>query len=230
MRVVWTRALGSQRALDSLLTFVDVGALNALATEVSAPARADSLGLRNAWRATATRLQATSLRWFPAIALAELRPEGAAATHEVDARGDTAAVWCGLDSLFWRAALRPASATPRITRGYARSPSTVSRRPASAPCRRQEERDTTRCSSAVCWRATTRRWKTSWRSVPQRCARNYAASVRTCGSRSAPPRCPATGSRSACCAGSQHRTRPSCCGRGNRACATSWSIIEKHAA
>src|SRR6266568_1426180 len=90
MRVVWTRALGSQRALDSLLTFVDVGALNALATEVSAPARADSLGLRNAWRATATRLQATSLRWFPAIALAELRPEGAAATHEVDARGDTA--------------------------------------------------------------------------------------------------------------------------------------------
>ncbi len=108
MRVVWTRALGSQRALDSLLTFVDVGALNALATEVSAPARADSLGLRNAWRATATRLQATSLRWFPAIALAELRPEGAAATHEVDARGDTAAVWCGLDSLFWRAALRPA--------------------------------------------------------------------------------------------------------------------------
>jgi len=35
--------------------------------EVSAPARADSLGLRNAWRGAATRLQATSLRWFPAI-------------------------------------------------------------------------------------------------------------------------------------------------------------------
>jgi hypothetical protein len=79
-----------------------------LATEVSAPARADSLGLRNAWRGTATRLQATSLRWFPAIVLAELRPQGDPATHEVDVRGDTAAVWCGLDSLLWRGALRPA--------------------------------------------------------------------------------------------------------------------------
>jgi hypothetical protein len=79
-----------------------------LATEVSAPARADSLGLRNAWRGTATRLQATSLRWFPAIVLAELRPQGEPATHEVDVRGDTAAVWCGLDSLLWRGALRPA--------------------------------------------------------------------------------------------------------------------------
>ena len=108
MRGVWTRAPNSQRALDSLLAFVDVGALNMLATEVSAPARADSLGLRNAWRGTATRLQATSLRWFPAIVLAELRPQGDPATHEVDVRGDTAAVWCGLDSLLWRGALRPA--------------------------------------------------------------------------------------------------------------------------
>ncbi len=106
MRVVWTRTL--QRGLDSLLAFVDVGALNVLATEVSAPARADSLGLRNAWRPIATRLQATSLQWFPAIALAELRPEGEAATREVDLRGDTAAVSCALDSLFWRGALRPA--------------------------------------------------------------------------------------------------------------------------
>ncbi len=108
MRVVWTRVPPSQRALDSLLTFVEVGALNALATEVTAPARTDSLGLRNIWRATATRLQATSLRWFPAIVLADLRAEGAAVTHEIDVRGDTTAVWCGLDSLFWRGALRPA--------------------------------------------------------------------------------------------------------------------------
>jgi hypothetical protein len=80
-----------------------------LATEVFAPARADSLGLRNAWKPTATRLQATSLRWFPAVALADLRPEGeAGATRELDLRGDTAAVWCALDSLFWRGALRPA--------------------------------------------------------------------------------------------------------------------------
>jgi hypothetical protein len=108
MRVVWTRAPNSQRAFDSLLAFVDVGALNVLATEVSAPARADSLGLRNAWRGTATRLQTTSLRWFPAIALAELRPQGEPATREVDVRGDTTAAWCGLDSLLWRGALRPA--------------------------------------------------------------------------------------------------------------------------
>jgi len=75
---------------------------------VSAPARADSLGLRNAWRGMAARLQTTSLRWFPAIVLAELRPQGEPATREVDVRGDTAAVSCGLDSLLWRGALRPA--------------------------------------------------------------------------------------------------------------------------
>ena len=108
MRVVWSRAPSSQRALDSLLAFVDVGALNVLATEVSAPARADSLGLRNAWRGPATRLQQTSLRWFPAITLAELRTQGEPATRELDVRGDTAGVWCGLDSLLWRGALRPA--------------------------------------------------------------------------------------------------------------------------
>ena len=108
MRVVWTRAPTAPRALDSLLTFGDAGALNVLATEVSAPARADSLGLRNLWRATATRLQATSLRWFPAIALADLRTEGEPPTREIDVRGDTASVWCGLDSLYWRGALRPA--------------------------------------------------------------------------------------------------------------------------
>ena len=108
MRVVWTRAPNSQRALDSLLAFVDVAALNVLATEVSAPTRADSLGLRNAWRGAATRLQSTSLRWFPAFVLADLRTQGEPATREVDVRGDTAAVACGLDSLFWRGALRPA--------------------------------------------------------------------------------------------------------------------------
>jgi hypothetical protein len=107
MRVLWTRT--PQRGLDSMLAFVDVGALNVLATEVVAPARADSLGLRNIWKPTAARLQATSLRWFPAIALAELRPEGeAGTTRDLDVRGDTATVWCALDSLFWRGALRPA--------------------------------------------------------------------------------------------------------------------------
>jgi hypothetical protein len=106
MRVLWTR---TPQRLDSLLAFVDVAALNVLATEVFAPARADTLGLRNIWKSTATRLQATSLQWFPAIALAELRPETVAGTtRDVDVRGDTATVWCALDSPFWRGALRPA--------------------------------------------------------------------------------------------------------------------------
>jgi len=108
MRVAWTRALGTQRGLDSLLAFVDVSALNVLATEVSSPARTDSLGLRNFWRPTAVRLEATSLRWFPAIMLADLRIDGEPATREIDVHGDTSGVWCGLDSLFWRSALRPA--------------------------------------------------------------------------------------------------------------------------
>ena len=110
VRGLWVRT--PQRALDSLLAFVDVGAFNVLATEVPAPARADSLGLRNLWRPTAARLQATSLRWFPAITLGELRSEeergGGRGTRELDLRGDTATVWCALDSLFWRGVLRPA--------------------------------------------------------------------------------------------------------------------------
>jgi len=108
MRVAWTRALGTQRGLDSLLAFVDVSALNVLATEVSSPARTDSLGLRSFWRPTAVRLETTSLRWFPAITLADLRVEGQAASREIDVHGDTSSAWCGLDSLFWRSALRPA--------------------------------------------------------------------------------------------------------------------------
>ncbi len=108
MRVAWTRALGTQRGLDSLVAFVDVSALNVLATEVSSPARTDSLGLRNFWRPTAVRLETTSLRWFPAITLADLRMDGDAATREIDVHGDTSGTWCGLDSLFWRSAVRPA--------------------------------------------------------------------------------------------------------------------------
>jgi hypothetical protein len=106
MRVLWSAP--GQRPLESILAFVDVGALNALATEVQAPARPDSLGLRNVWRATTERLQATSLRWFPAMVLADLRPGAEGGTAELDRHGEPVTVWCGLDSLFWRDALRPA--------------------------------------------------------------------------------------------------------------------------
>ena len=106
MRVLWSAP--GQRTLESMLAFVDVSALNALATEVQAPARPDSLGLRNVWRATTERLQATSLQWFPAMALADFRPALAGGAVELDRHGDTVALWCGLDSLLWRDALRPA--------------------------------------------------------------------------------------------------------------------------
>jgi hypothetical protein len=107
MRVLWSDP--RQRSLEAMLALIEVAGLNVLATEVQAPARADSLGLRSVWRPIAARLQATSVRWFPAIALADLRPPPpASAQTERGVRGDTVGVWCGLDSLLWRDALRPA--------------------------------------------------------------------------------------------------------------------------
>jgi hypothetical protein len=111
MRGLWSRS--SPRSLDSALAFVDAAALNVVATVGPAPLPADSLAQHGPWRGVADRLRATSLRWFPAIALEELRRQAnlAAATPELDVRGDTAAVWCGLDPLLWSAALRPAFRT-----------------------------------------------------------------------------------------------------------------------
>jgi hypothetical protein len=108
MRVLWTRP--GQRSLEAVLAFVDVAALNALATEVQSPARADTLGLRDVWRPTADRLRATSLHWFPATTLDDLRRAvpGGGVPPELDVRGDTVAASCALDSLFWNGALRPA--------------------------------------------------------------------------------------------------------------------------
>ena len=102
MRVLWSRH--TLAGLDSLLTFMDAGALNALATAVPVAALADTLGTRNVWRLTAERLQTTSLRWFPAIALAEIPSLGA---DELDRHGDLVAAPCALDTVFWRGALRP---------------------------------------------------------------------------------------------------------------------------
>jgi hypothetical protein len=101
MRVLWSRF--TPQALDSLLEFVDVAALNALATIIPAPALADTVGTRNIWRITAERLQATSIRWFPAVSVAAIGSQGA---DEVDRHGALAPIPCGLDSLFWRGTLR----------------------------------------------------------------------------------------------------------------------------
>ncbi|HYX82266.1 MAG TPA: hypothetical protein VE714_07730, partial [Gemmatimonadales bacterium] len=116
MRVLWSRF--TLPALDSLLGFVDVAALNALATTIPPAAIADTLGTRNLWRITADRLQVTTVRWFPAIALAtvpmaeEKRSPaaslGSGPADEVDLHGDLVSIPCGLDSLYWRNGLRPA--------------------------------------------------------------------------------------------------------------------------
>ncbi len=106
MRVLWSRF--TPQALDSLLGFVDVAALNALATIIPARALADTIGTRNVWRVTAERLQATSVRWFPAVSLAAIASDTA---DEVNRHGDPLAIACGLDSLYWRETLRPALRT-----------------------------------------------------------------------------------------------------------------------
>ena len=109
MRVLWSRY--TLPALDSLLAFVDVAALNALATTIPEPAILDTASTRNLWKITAERLQVTSIRWFPAVALSAIPSQGA---DEVDRHGRLAPIACGLDSLFWRGALRP---TYRILTG-----------------------------------------------------------------------------------------------------------------
>ncbi|HET8713879.1 MAG TPA: hypothetical protein VFM23_09405, partial [Gemmatimonadales bacterium] len=106
MRVLWSRF--TPYALDSLLDFVDLAALNALATIIPVPALDDTIGTRNIWRVTAERMQATSVRWFPAVSLHALAAHRGEGADEVDAHGELAPVGCGLDSVFWRTTVRPA--------------------------------------------------------------------------------------------------------------------------
>jgi len=126
MRVLWSHF--TPQALDSLLAFVDIAALNALATVIPIGALADTLGTRNVWRVTADRMQVTSIRWFPSVSMfsvvsrgepleratrvvdrrrrQQIQDEGAA--DEINRHGELIPVACGLDSLFWRETLRPA--------------------------------------------------------------------------------------------------------------------------
>jgi len=130
MRVLWSRF--TPQALDSLLGFVDIAALNAFATVIPVGALADTQATRNVWRVTAERMQATSIRWFPSVSMFSLvtrgepleratrvterrrrqqdtQEEGAA--DEINRHGDLIPVACGLDELFWRETLRPAFRT-----------------------------------------------------------------------------------------------------------------------
>jgi hypothetical protein len=104
MRVLWSRF--TPPVLGPLLDFVDVAALNALATAIPPSSLADTIGggKYNIWRVTVERLQATSVRWFPGVRLVDLPSEGA---DEVDRHGELVQVPCGLDSLFWRSVIRP---------------------------------------------------------------------------------------------------------------------------
>jgi len=102
MRVLWSRF--TLPALDSLLRFVDAAALNAIATRIPAQAILDTASTHTLWKIAADRLQATSIRWFPAVSLAAIPSQGA---DEVDLHGKLTPVACGLDSLYWRGALRP---------------------------------------------------------------------------------------------------------------------------
>jgi len=126
MRVLWSHF--TPQALDSLLAFVDIAALNTLATVIPLGALADTLGTRNVWRVTADRMQVTSIRWFPSVSMfsvvsrgepleratrvvdrrrrQQIQDEGAA--DEINRHGELIPVACGLDSLFWRETLRPA--------------------------------------------------------------------------------------------------------------------------
>ena len=126
MRVLWSHF--TPQALDSLLAFVDIAALNTLATVIPIGALADTLGMRNVWRVTADRMQVTSIRWFPSVSMfsvvsrgepleratrvvdrrrrQQIQDEGAA--DEINRHGELIPVACGLDSLFWRETLRPA--------------------------------------------------------------------------------------------------------------------------
>jgi len=129
MRVLWSRY--TPQSLDSLLSFVDIAALNALATVIPVGALADTLGTRNLWRVTAERMQATSVRWFPGASLYALGSQSstierirarragrivrteaeAGPADELNRHGDLMPVACGLDSLFWRETFRPAQRT-----------------------------------------------------------------------------------------------------------------------
>ena len=106
MRVLWSRF--TLPALDSLLDFVDGAALNALATTIPEAAILDTASTHNLWKNAAEQVQVTSIRWFPAVSLSAIPSQGA---DEVDRHGRLTPIACGLDSLYWRGALRPSYRT-----------------------------------------------------------------------------------------------------------------------
>jgi len=107
------RAPRSTAALDSLVGFLDVGAVNLLAGDAEPRAVADSAHVpweardtRRAWADLATRLQPTSVAWIPALDYRDGRVPIADSSR--GPRGEAVADWCALDSLFWSELVAPA--------------------------------------------------------------------------------------------------------------------------
>lgn len=117
MRVLWGALSTRTRLLDSLVSFLEVGAFNVLATGARPEVIADSLRsapwerdlVRAAWRETLQRLETTNLRWVPAIGYEDLHLPFDTLARGI--RGDTLATWCALDARLWNEALAPAYRT-----------------------------------------------------------------------------------------------------------------------
>ncbi|MBI1966952.1 MAG: hypothetical protein HYS40_03090, partial [Gemmatimonadetes bacterium] len=113
MRVVWSRdRVAPGPALDSLVTFLETGAFNALwsSADLAADSLADAV---RPWRAgrggpriLVDRLQQTSVLWIPGLDLRRFRPPANALERGI--AGDSLPAWCTLDARFWDEELTPA--------------------------------------------------------------------------------------------------------------------------
>jgi hypothetical protein len=122
LRALWSPLLVSREgrilprstaAVDSLVSFLDVGGLNLLAGDAdpwasdTVRARWDERELvRRAWNEAVTRLRPTSVAWVPAFDPEDARVPLADSSR--GARGQGIPTWCALDSLLWKHVLAPA--------------------------------------------------------------------------------------------------------------------------
>lgn len=100
------------RMLDSIVEFLEAANLTALSARARVGVVAESAhwqnwereALRNAWKQLGERLETTSIRWIPGIDLVDAHlPRD---TAELDALGDTVALWSALDPRLWDELLR----------------------------------------------------------------------------------------------------------------------------
>jgi hypothetical protein len=118
MRALWTPLVQRrQGALDSLVRFLDQGALNLLVGDADAETVADSLhhgweeraAVRRRWTDAVNLLQPTSVAWIPAFDYDAARVVGGPADSSRGPRGEGLAAWCALDTAFWSSKVTPAN-------------------------------------------------------------------------------------------------------------------------